>query len=236
MALDAESKIPSKSSSFARWVSYDGAYILPMAVFLLFTYAGGRWPGFFNLSYIIKTILAGGLLVLLRRNYTKINWNYAWLGVILGILGVVQWVGMEKALLHVWPNYPRPSATPVNPFTDISSPVMRWIFISVRLMGPALVVPFMEEYFWRDFLWRTIAAPNDFKLAAIGEWDFKAFVIVTLAFSSVHIQWITAIVWGAMIALLLIRTKSLGACIIAHGVTNLLLGIYVLVTHDWQFW
>ena len=66
--------------------------------------------------------------------------------------------------------------------------------------------------------------------------DWRAFVIVTLAFSSVHIQWMTAIVWGAMIALLLVKTRSLGACIIAHGVTNLLLGIYVLCTHDWAFW
>lgn len=94
----------------------------------------------------------------------------------------------------------------------------------------------MEEYFWRDFLWRMVIAPNDFKLAKIGEWDWKAFAIVTLAFASVHIQWMTAIVWGAMIAALLVRTKSLGPCIIAHAVTNLLLGIYVLCTHDWAFW
>jgi membrane protease YdiL (CAAX protease family) len=59
---------------------------------------------------------------------------------------------------------------------------------------------------------------------------------VTLAFAAVHIQWMTAIVWGSMIALLLVRTRSLGACIIAHAVTNLLLGVYVLYTHDWAFW
>jgi hypothetical protein len=236
MALDSESQVSRKSSGFARWVSYDGAYILPMAVFLLFTFAGGHWPGFFNVSYIIKTLLAGALLVLLRRHYTKINWSYAWLGVIMGVLGVVQWVGMEKLLLHVWPNYPRPGAAPLDPFTENLSPVMRWVFISIRLLGPTLVVPFMEEYFWRDFLWRTIIAPNDFRMAAVGERDWKAIAIVTLAFASVHIQWMTAIVWGLMIAVLLLRTRSLGACIIMHGVTNLLLGIYVVYTHDWQFW
>ena len=59
----------------------------------------------------------------------------------------------------------------------------------------------MEEFFWRDFLWRTISAPNDFKMAAVGEWDPKAFFIVTAVFASVHMQmWITAFVWGAMIA------------------------------------
>jgi uncharacterized protein len=231
--LDYQSPEPPKP---ARALGDDWAYILPMAVFLGFTFAGGHWPGFFAASYITKTIITAILLIALRRHFTKISWKYAWLGVVVGIVGLVQWVGMEKGILHVWPNYPRPSAEVMNPFKEFSSRGMLWTFLFFRLMGPTLVVPFMEEYFWRDFLWRTIIAPNDFKLAAVGEWDWKAFAIVTLAFSSVHIQWMTAIVWGAMIAVLLVRTRSLGACIIAHGVTNLLLGVYVLWTGDWQFW
>ena len=231
--LEYEAKPPKASRAL---VGDDWAYIGPMAVFLLFTFAGGHWPAYFRHSYIVKTVVTAALLIAFRRHYTKINWNYAWLGVIVGIVGVLQWVGMEKALLHFWPNYLRPSAEIVDPFTEPGPKALLWTFLTVRLLGPTLVVPFMEEFFWRDFLWRTIAAPNDFKMIPVGEWDLKSFVIVTLAFSSVHIQWITAIVWGAMIALLLLRTRSLGACIIAHGVTNLLLGVYVLWTHDWQFW
>jgi uncharacterized protein len=231
--LDYKTPDPPK---WMAWITDDRAYILPMAVFLLFTFAAGHWPAFAREAYILKTILTAILLIALRRHYTKINWNYAWLGILIGIVGVVQWVGMEKAILHFWPNYWRPSAEVVDPFKEPGAPALFWTFIVIRLLGPTFVVPFMEEYFWRDFLWRTIAAPNDFKLAAIGEWDWKSFLIVTLAFSSVHIQWITAIVWGAMIALLLVRTRSLGACILAHGITNLLLGVYVLWTHDWQFW
>ncbi len=214
----------------------EGAYVLPMAVFLAFTFAAGQWHSFFPLSYILKTFAAGMLLVAFRKHYTKISWDYAILGLIIGVLGVVQWVGMEKLLLHFWPNYPRPSSDIFNPFADIESRTLLWIFIPFRLLGPVIVVPFMEELFWRDFLWRTVAAPNDFKIFPIGGWDGRAFIIVTLAFATVHIQWLTAIVWGVMIALLLIRTRSLGACIIAHGVTNLLLGVYVLATHDWAFW
>jgi membrane protease YdiL (CAAX protease family) len=50
------------------------------------------------------------------------------------------------------------------------------------------------------------------------------------------VQIVTALVWGLMIGWLLVRTKSLGACIVMHGVTNFLLGAYVLYTHDWYFW
>jgi hypothetical protein len=156
--------------------------------------------------------------------------------VIVGIIGVVQWVGMEKLLLHFWPNYPRPTVKLFIPHENFQSAALMWAFIIVRWLGPTIVVPFMEELFWRDYLWRTIVAPNNFKLAEVGEWDWKPLVFVSIAFAAVHVQWMTAVVWGLMIGGLLVYTKSLGACIIAHGVTNFLLGGYVLYTRDWYFW
>lgn len=219
------------------WASDDLAYILPMAVFLAFTWAGSQWPRFYPVSYIIKTLAAAALLVLFWRQYTKVSWHDWWLGAIVGVIGVVQWVGMEKAMLHAFPNYPRMAHEAYIPGEHIATPWMRWAFIGIRWAGAALVVPVMEELFWRDFLWRSVIAPNDFKLADVGEWDWKAFVIVALIFGAgVHIEWATAIVWGAMIGLLLVYTRSLGACIIAHAVTNFLLGGYVLLTKDWAFW
>jgi CAAX prenyl protease-like protein len=114
---------------------------------------------------------------------------------------------------------------------------MFYAFVAIRLIGAVLVVPVMEELFWRDFLWRQILAPNDFKLAHVGEWSWAPFLGVSVAFAVVHGNWwLTSIVWGLMIAGLLVYTKSLGACIIAHAVTNLLLGAYVLRTRDWAFW
>jgi CAAX prenyl protease-like protein len=207
-----------------------------MAAFLLLTWVGGHWANLYPASYVAKTIAAAGLLIYFRKYYTTIRWNWWWLGVIVGILGVVQWVGMEKLILHLWPDYPRPSVEVWNPYEHFNSPAMMWGFIIIRWMGASLVVPFMEELFWRDYLWRTIAAPNDFKLAGVGEWDWKAVVFVSLLFATVHVQWMTAIGWGLMIAALLVYTRSLGACIIAHGVTNFLLGFFVLWTKNWYFW
>lgn len=225
------------SISIRRYIQSDeAAYLSPMAAFLLLTWAGGHWPDFYPASYVAKTIVAAGLLIYFRNYYSKIRWNFWWLGVVVGILGVVQWVGMEKLILHVWPNYPRPGVEVWNPNEHFSSPALMWSFIIIRWAGASLVVPFMEELFWRDYLWRTIAAPNDFKLASVGEWDWKAFFFVSLLFATVHVQWMTAIVWGLMIGGLLLYTRSLGACIIAHGVTNILLGFFVLWTKNWYFW
>jgi CAAX prenyl protease-like protein len=217
------------------------AYMIPMAIFLAFTQIGASWKSLFPISYIAKTILAAIALWLLWPKYTKVRWNHWWLGVIVGILGVVQWVGMEKLLMSVpWLSWTRMirdvTGEAFNPYEQLKFPGALWTFITIRLLGPTLVVPLMEELFWRDFLWRNLAAPNDFKLVAVGEYDPSGFWLTPLFFALVHVQWLTAIVWGLMIGLLLLRTRSLGACIIAHGVTNLLLGIYVLWTHEWFFW
>ena len=219
-----------------RFLHEDLPYILPMAAFLLLTWAGGYWPAFLPASYVIKTLLSAALLLWFWRRYTPIRWNHAWLGVLVGIIGIVQWVGMEKLLLHLWPNYWRPAATIFDPYQYFTNPLWLWSFTIIRWAGAALMVPFMEELFWRDYLWRTVLAPNDFKLVSVGEWDWKSLLFIAALFATVHIQWMTAFVWGLMIGGLLIYTRSLGACIIAHAITNFLLGGYVQYTRDWYFW
>ena len=216
----------------------DLAYIAPMAAFLLLTWAGGHWPGFFVASYVIKTFLTGALLIWFWRTYTRVSWQWSLLAIVLGIVGLVQWVGVEELLGGAKPIYPKiPGSTdPFQPFEYFTTPAKAWAFIIIRWAGATLVVPFMEELFWRDYLWRTVAAPNDFKLAKVGEWDLQAFIVVTLFFTSVHPQWITALIWGASIGGLLVWKRSLGACIIMHGVTNFLLGVYTLWTGKWYYW
>jgi hypothetical protein len=234
--------IPTKTRrSFLASISDWWAYVLPMAIFMLFTSIGSQWQNFYPLTYVLKTVIVAAALIVLWPHYTKVRWDYWWLGILVGVIGIVQWVGMEKFLMSqpmlFWTRLSRDIAKDsFNPYEHFSSPGMMWSFIALRWAGASLVVPFMEELFWRDFLWRNIASPNDFKLMPVGEYDASAFWLVPIFFSMVHVQWLTAIVWGLMIALLLVRTRSIGACIIAHGVTNFLLGLYVLKTHEWFFW
>jgi len=227
----------------------DSAYLAPMLAFLALTAVGTTWPSLFAISYVAKTIITAALLIAMRKHYAKIRWNHWWLGAILGVFGVVQWVGMEKLIqhlyllnapprvLHLFPFFPEMGGKPFVPPDEIHSKLALWTFFAFRWTGPTLVVPFMEEFFWRDFLWRTIAAPADFRVAKIGEWDRGIpLFVVSIAFCLVHSQWLTAIVWGLMIGGLLIYSRSLGACIVMHAVTNLLLGAYVLYSGDWMFW
>ncbi|HTL29377.1 MAG TPA: CAAX prenyl protease-related protein [Tepidisphaeraceae bacterium] len=230
--IDYETQPPARDSDRRD----DLAYIAPMGAFMLFTWLGGHWPQFYPASYVFKTSIVPLLLIYFWKRYTKIRWTHLWLGAIVGVLGIVQWVGMEKLLWKLGWTWATLSVEPFDPTKAIENQPLLWSFIAIRWAGATLLVPVMEELFWRDYAWRTIIAPNDFKLASVGEWDPRAYFIVPAIFAFVHVQWLTAIVWALMIGALLVRTKSLGACIIAHAVTNFLLGAYVLWTKEWIFW
>ena len=219
-----------------RGLSDDHAYLFPMAVFLIFVWVGGHWKSLYPAAYVARALVVAAMLWMMRAHYTRIRWNHWWLGIIVGVLGIFQWIGMQLWLeRHV--EFFKPSPDVFNPMEVFKTSAGFWSFTTIRIIGAVLVVPFMEELFWRDYLWRSLSAPNDFKLAAVGERDWKSFLMVSGAFAVVHGNcWLTAIGWAMMVGWLLIATRSLGACIIAHAVTNLLLAGYVLHTHEWTFW
>jgi CAAX prenyl protease-like protein len=228
-------------------LSDDLAYILPILVFLLFNWIGTRRPDLpfvYPLAYAVKAVLVTALLLWLWPIFTRIRWDYWWLGLLLGIVGIVQWIGMQLWIQNIMPKlpspfdvHPPPADQLFDPFAKIQPAWLAWAWVALRSSSAVLLVPVMEELFWRDYLWRRIVAPNDFRLSSIGEWDPKAFVLIPLVFATVHGHWwLTAIVWAFMIGGLLAWTKSLGACIVMHATTNLLLQFYVLWTRDWSFW
>ena len=103
------------------------------------------------------------------------------------------------------------------------------------MTGIALLVPLMEEVFWRGFLARFMIS-DDFQNVAPGVFTGASFAVVSLAFMSVHTEILAALVWGVLINLLYWKTANLWACIVMHAVTNALLGGYILYTESWQLW
>ncbi len=121
----------------------------------------------------------------------------------------------------------------MNPYELAGSLALPWI--AIRLLGSSIIVPVMEELFWRSFLLRYLVNP-DFRRIPIGTFTPSALAISVVLFGIEHNQWFAGIIAGLLYTLLLHRTKSLFSCIVAHAVTNFLLGIYVLTTEQWQYW
>ena len=93
----------------------------------------------------------------------------------------------------------------------------------------------MEELFWRSFLLRYAINP-DFRTVRLGTFSLFSFSAIVVLFGLEHYRVIQGMIAGVIYTWLVIHQKSLKGCIIAHGVTNLGLGIYVLWTDNWIFW
>ena len=110
-----------------------------------------------------------------------------------------------------------------------------WLLGLARLGGLALVVPVMEELFWRSLVLRWIER-HDFLAVAPEQIGIGAFLITTALFASEHDRWFAGALAGMVYNWLYMRSGNLWVPILAHVVTNAALGIWILHTQNWQFW
>ncbi len=222
------------------------ARIIPFAVFMGFigVEQGCRWlisHQLVRLSetdllylYPCKALCVGVLLFRFRRDYSELNpvdlkkLSHTIASVALGLLVFALWIHMDWNFGQVVPE------TGFNP-DRVDQQLLKNVLILFRLCGAALVVPVMEELFWRSFLLRYIIKP-DFIQVPLGTFTWASFLIGAVLFGLEHHLIFAGVMAGMAYSLLLYWTKSLYQCIVAHAVTNLALGIYVLSTQAWQFW
>jgi CAAX prenyl protease-like protein len=124
-----------------------------------------------------------------------------------------------------------------DPTVFAGSPVLYWLTVTARFARLVIIVPLLEEIFWRGFLLRYLIR-EDFSKVPLGAYSHLSFFGVAGLFMLVHQtpDWPAAFVTGLIFNGLLVRTKSLGTCVAAHAITNLGLGIYIMATRQWGFW
>jgi CAAX prenyl protease-like protein len=110
-----------------------------------------------------------------------------------------------------------------------------WVLVW-RTLRAATVVPVAEELFWRAWLMRWLVN-NDFQKVPLGAYSALAFWITALLFGAEHgPYWDVGLLTGIIYNFWMIRSKSLGDCILVHAVTNLVLSLYVIKYGQWQYW
>jgi CAAX prenyl protease-like protein len=110
-----------------------------------------------------------------------------------------------------------------------------WPLVAVRIAGAALVVPVMEELFWRSFLLRWLDNA-DFETVDPSQATLKSVLITSVLFGFEHNLWLAGIVAGIAFSALYMRHRTIWSPILAHAVTNGLLGIWVVTTSSWSYW
>lgn len=208
------------------------AYVAPFVTYLVFLMMEQAGVASVFVLYPIKTLAVVAVLVWAWRCVREDLRERRGLlfGALVGILALGIWIGPE--LLKITKT--DFTVGGFNP-TTLDAPRSTLAIIS-RVAGAVLVVPIMEELFWRGWMIRWLIKP-DFRSVPLGTFTWESFGITVLMFGIEHnTLWHVGMITGVLYNWILYRTKSLWACIIAHAITNLLLAIYILTTGKWGYW
>jgi len=157
--------------------------------------------------------------------------------VAVGVVIFFLWIAPDVLIpgYRTWPPFSNAIVGHIHsslPTEALRSPwVLFW-----RTVRAALIVPVIEELFWRAWLMRWLIN-TDFQKVPLGAFAPLSFFVTAILFASEHgPYWDVGLLTGFVYNWWMIRTKSVGNCILMHGVTNLLLSLYVICDAQWQYW
>jgi uncharacterized protein len=205
----------------------------------------GRMPyrlyGGIYATKIAATVIA---MILVLPGYLTYPLRINAIAIVIGVIGVGVWIGLCKLNLEQKLLVPlglgklvdmgeRPGFNPLQELAD--NPTWAYTFLAIRLLGLAVIVPIIEEFFLRGFLVRFVMDVDWFKIP-FGKVD-RLGLITSIAFPMLMhpAELFAAAAWFGMITWLMLRTRNIWDCVAAHAITNGLLGAYVLATGEWQF-
>jgi hypothetical protein len=206
-------------------------YATPFALFMAVLAINSRFKDAVYVTYPLMVFMVGLAIAYLWNRMPPFKTVRPAGSIALGLIGAALWIGLYPYLGRTNPD----PAAGFNP-RIFESPEIQWGLIAFRMAGFVLIVPIMEEVFWRGFLQRFLIK-DDFETVGLGAYSHFSFWGTTAMFVLAHAdQWGVALLWGAMAGAWFVRTKGLGDIILLHATTNLALGIYVVATQKWYFW
>ena len=219
------------------------AYLAPFGVFMAFLglislikwvapSASSLWltdPQYW--VFPLQTIVCAAVLIIFWREYDFGKLSPWPLGLAAGLLALAIWISPQ------WLFGATPRTEGFNPTTFGATGALFFMTVAARFARLVIIVPLLEEIFWRGFLMRYLIK-EDFTAVRFGSYTALSFFGVAVLFMLGHNppDYAAAFLTGLIYNGVAIKTKSLWACVLAHAVTNLGLGIYIMATGQWGFW
>ena len=213
-------------------------WIAPFAVFMLWLAVapalpfGQPWESIARVGVLVLVIaLASGKIV------RGLRVKHAMASIALGLAVCALWVAPDL-LIPGWRSHwlfqnsiTGTIKTSIAP-AELADPLV----LALRIARAAILVPILEELFWRGWMPRWIVN-NDWQKVPLGTYNTLAFVGTALLFASEHGPfWDVGLLCGLIYNWWMWRTKSLGDIVLVHAVTNAALSAYVLMTGKFEYW
>ena len=234
-----------------RWV----IFVLPLLVFLLVGSLEPKPPeggssegwlaipyGYYPIVYTLKIALTLAAIVFVLPGYGEFPWRVSPLSVVVGLIGVVVWVGIcsleleGRLLLPLGLGWfvDQGARSAFNPLEQLHPAAWAWGFLAIRLVGLGVVIAVAEEFFLRGFLMRFVIEA-DWWDVPFGRVSAAAVLAGAVAAMLSHpAELLAAAVWFLLVTWLMVKTKNIWDCVVAHGITNVLLAVYVVSSGAWH--
>lgn len=228
--------------------------VAPFIIFVALTACQGKFGEESRYwFYLAKTIVGAGMIWAVWPFIGEMRWKFSWDAVVAGVVVFVLWTGLDgfypsaevalrkglcPVLKHLgfeqWCAGESVPLVPWNPHGEFGAG-LAWVFILGRLLGSTLIVPPLEEVFYRSFLYRYLAKP-EFETLPLKYFAWGPFLITAAIFGFAHHEWLPGILCAMIYQGLVIRHNRLGEAMTAHAITNFLLGVWVVWRGAWHFW
>jgi uncharacterized protein len=228
-AAPAMSAPPMPATAMSAWVG-------PFVVFMLWLAVDRYLP----IANPAKELLRDGVLLAAIAGFSRrvlptraSHWKAS---IVLGVAVFAFWVAPD-AMIPGWRNHTIfQNVVTGHITTSIPPRELTPLMLALRLARASLLVPVLEELFWRGWLPRWLQDSNVARVP-LGQYTAFAFWATAILFAVEHGPfWELGLVCGIIYNWWMWRTRSLGDLMLVHGTTNLALSIYVIVTGRWMFW
>ncbi len=212
-------------------------YVIPFAVFLALLGLHTVVPSPELVDQWIRLVVMTAVLLAVSRSVLDFRIQRWAASIFLGVAVFVIWIAPDV----LFPNYRHSwlfenSITGAAQTTLSATSQMQTIIVVLRTMRSILIVPIIEELFWRAWLMRWLISAH-FRKIPLGAYTPFSFWIVAVLFATEHgSYWDVGLVTGVIYNWWMIRTKSLGDLILTHAVTNACLSAYIIGARKWEYW
>ncbi len=212
-------------------------YVVPFAVFMALIGLGLAWPMPALTDQVLRLTVMAAVLYLVARPALDFHVTQ-WAGSLaIGVVIFVLWIAPDllfPAYRHsfLFDNSVIGAARSSMPEAARHDIPVLWL----RSVRAVIVVPIVEELFWRGWLMRWLI-DQDFRRVPLGAYSALSFWTVALLFASEHgAYWDVGLMAGIIFNWWMLRTKSLGDLMLAHAVANACLCAYVVAAGKWEYW
>lgn len=212
-------------------------YILPFLVFLAFLAVSPKLGLDARVEAPLRVIILGAVCYLCWPRELSLRAVKPLLSILVGTVVFLLWIAPDVLI----PGYRQSAAFSNSVLGHLHSSLQAyelrspWV-LAWRTIRAVVIVPIVEELFWRAWLMRWLINP-DFQRVRLGTYAPLAFWITAILFASEHgPYWDVGLITGIIYNAWMIRTRSVADCILMHAVTNGILSAYVMATAQWQYW